>query len=176
MKTDEFSAIGVGRDLPISDKRAREVLHYIKGKDIDKAIKTLERVMKFKELIPFKRRKHKIGHKPGMAAGRYPIVTCDYIIKVLKNAKNNAINKGLQESKLFIKNAAIAMGISKTHRVRSKKGPFVHSAKATQVYITLAEREEEKAERKAPKKTEVKEKEVKEQPKKESLKKEEKKK
>ena len=143
MKTDEFSAISSGRDLPISDKHAREILNFIKGMDVDKAIKALERVLIFKQAIPYKRRNDNVGHKPGMAAGRYPVKACSHIITVLKNAKNNALNKGLQESKLFIKGATIGLGISKSSRVRSRKGQYVHSLKSTHVFITLGEREED---------------------------------
>ena len=122
---DYHIAEGVGTNLSISNKHAREILAYIKGLNVDKAIQRLERVIEHKDSVPFKRFNTKIGHRPGKGPGRYPEKACNEIIIVLRNAKNNAINKGLQEEKLVIKEGITMMDISKRRRQRSRKGGYV---------------------------------------------------
>jgi ribosomal protein uL22 len=147
-------AVGAGSNLPISRKHTREILHLIKGMSLDKAIKRLELVKEFKIAVPFKRYKKDMGHKKGMAAGRYPINACNEIIKVLMNAKNNAINQGLQEEKLVIDKALTMMNISKSRRMRVRKGPFVKSMKSISVKIIVKEKEIEEKKKPTKKKTE----------------------
>ncbi len=136
-------AVGAGSGLPISRKHTREILNLIKGMYLNKAIERLELVRSKKLAVPFKRYNRDMGHKKGMAAGRYPIKACKYIIDVLLNAKNNAINKGLQEEKLYICEAITMMDVSKNRRLRVRKGPFVKSRKSISVKIKVKEKEEE---------------------------------
>ena len=139
--TDYHTAYAVGKSLSISHKHAREILATIKGMKIDNAISKLQRVIEKKEAIPFKRFNRKVAHKPGMGPGRYPEKACREIIKILKEAKNNAINKGLQEDKLIIKEGITMMDISKRRRIRSRKGRYTGSMKLTSVKITVEEKE-----------------------------------
>ncbi len=139
---DYHSAQGGASNLSISHKHATEVLRFVKGMDVNKAIKRLERVIAHEEAVPFKRFNRKIGHRPGIGPGRYPEKTCSAIIEILKNAKNNALNKGLQEEKLIIKEGIVMMDISKRKRVRSKKGKYTGSMKLTSIKIILNEKEE----------------------------------
>jgi len=121
---DYHSAEGMGKNLSISNKHAKEIMGFIKGMKVDKAIMRLERVINQEEAVPFTRFNKKIGHRPGMGPGRYPEKACSAIIIVLKNAKSNAINKGLQEEKLIIKEGVTMMDISKRKRIRSRKGSY----------------------------------------------------
>ncbi len=139
--TDYNSAHAVGKMLSISHKHAAEVLRAIKGMKIDAAINKLKRVIEQKEAIPFKRYNRKVGHKPGIAAGRYPQKTCKAIIKILKEVKNNAINKGLQEEKLIIKEGITMMDISKRKRIRTRKGRYTNSRRSTSIRIIVEEKE-----------------------------------
>ena len=90
-------AKAMGKDLPISPKVAIEICNYLRGKEIDAAIATLERVKEKKQAIPYKRFPNGAGHKPGkgMAAGRYPVKASGEFLKLLRNAKSNAANLGL---------------------------------------------------------------------------------
>ncbi len=145
-------ATGRGTSLNISNKQVREVLLFIKGLKVDSAIKRLEGVLEHKEAVPFKRFNRKVQHKPGIMAGRYPEKTCEAIIRVLKNAKSNAISKGLQEEKLIISEGVTMMDISKRKRIRARKGGYTGSMKLTSLMIKLKEKEEEKKQKKEVKK------------------------
>lgn len=138
---DYHSATGMGKNLSISKKHAREVLAFIKGMKVNQAINRLEQVINHKEAVPFKRFNTKIGHRKGMSSGRYPEKTCKAVITVLNNAKNNALNKGLQEGKLIIKQGITMMDVSKRRRVRARKGGYTGSMKLTSIKIQLEEEE-----------------------------------
>lgn len=89
------TAKAMGRDLPISPKVAIEVCNFLRGKEVEAAIKTLERVQKKIQAVPYKRFANAAGHKPGMAAGRYPIKAAGEFLKLLANAKANAESQGM---------------------------------------------------------------------------------
>nr|AJS11953.1 50S ribosomal protein L22P [uncultured archaeon] len=91
------AAKAMGKDLPISPKVSIEICNYLRGKEIDAAIATLERVKEKRQAIPYKRFANGAGHKPGkgMAAGRYPVKASGEFLKILRNAKANAANAGL---------------------------------------------------------------------------------
>lgn len=114
-------ALAQGKDLPISFKHAVNICSFIKDKDLDKAIEYLEKVVEKEKPIPFKRYNKKQPHRKGMAAGKYPVKASSQIIKVLENAKNNAVNKGLSEN-LKVIHAAANRAISKEARSAHQRG------------------------------------------------------
>jgi len=142
--TDYHTAGVTSKNNPISHKQIREIIELIKGMKVDKAIMRLEHVIEHKEAVPFKRYHRKVSHKPGMAAGRYPEKASNAVIMALKSAKNNALNKGLQEEKLIVKEGVVMMDISKRKRIRTSKGGFISSLRSTSFRIILAEEEGEK--------------------------------
>jgi len=77
---DYHIAEGSGTNLSISHKHAKEILGFIKGMNVDKAIMRLENVLAHMEAIPFLRFNRKIGHRPGIGPGRYPEKACTEII------------------------------------------------------------------------------------------------
>lgn len=102
-----------GREINISHKHAREICKEIKGKLLDDAVKYLEEVAKKKKSVPFRRFHKKIGHRSdlvGWHTGRYPVKASEEIIKILKNAENNAEFKGLEVDRLLIVHAAAQKG------------------------------------------------------------------
>ena len=115
------TAKAIGKDLPISPKVSIEICNYLRGKELDAAIATLERVMEKKQAIPYKRFANAAGHKPGkgMAAGRYPIKASGEFKKLLENAKANAANTGLT-GKLVITHIA-AQRASEPFRAYAKE-------------------------------------------------------
>ena len=105
------TAIASGRDLRISYKAAVEVANAIRGKSLEEAKRILEDVIEFKRPIPFKKFYGKVGHKKGMAAGRYPVKAARAILRVLENAEANAEFKGLDTSKLWVIHVAAHKGM-----------------------------------------------------------------
>ncbi|MBD3312090.1 50S ribosomal protein L22 [archaeon] len=141
--TDYHIAEATGKNLSISHKHAREVFKFIKGMKVDKAVNQLNRVISHKIAVPFKSFNKKIGHRPGIGPGRYPEKASKAIINTIKSAKNNALNKGLQEEKLVVKEGVVMMDISKRRRVRTRKGSYTGSMKSTSIKVVLAEKEED---------------------------------
>ena len=96
-----MEAIINGKSLPISPKHSYEVCNFIRNKELELAKKMLTRVMEKKIAVPYKRYNTDTAHKPGMAAGQYPIKTCKAILDLLSGVQANAQNKGMS-SKLII--------------------------------------------------------------------------
>src|SRR3989338_9085261 len=93
---DEKSAKAVGIALPVSTKQAVEICRFIRGKNVEKAVKELKEVIDEKRAIPFRRyNRGGIGHRPGIGPGRYPKKACGEILKVVNSAASNAKSKGL---------------------------------------------------------------------------------
>lgn len=97
---EEDMARAVGRDLGISLKQAIEITKGLRNKDLEKAQAKLNRVIEKKEAVKFTRFTNGLGHKPGMAAGRYPIKACVEILKLLNQVEANAQTKGLGRCKI----------------------------------------------------------------------------
>jgi len=140
-REEKMAARAYGRDLEVSAKDSREVVHAIRGLKLAEAEKVLSKVISLQEPIPFKRHKRKLSHKAGMGPGRYPRNAAAEVLKILENSKANAKVKGLDEAKLFVKHAAVHKGIHKRPRgARAfSKGPQMHSRRAT-VEIILEEK------------------------------------
>ncbi|MFX1533514.1 MAG: 50S ribosomal protein L22 [Promethearchaeota archaeon] len=100
------TAIAHGRDLRVSYKHAREICAELKGKYIEEAQEYLDEVIQMKRAVPFRRYRLKVGHRKGLnkwPSGRYPVKAAHHIRKVIDNAENNAVFKGLDTSRLRIK-------------------------------------------------------------------------
>ncbi|MEZ0290467.1 MAG: 50S ribosomal protein L22 [Sulfolobales archaeon] len=116
---EEKTAKALGRELPISFKESEEIAKVIKGMRLDEAIKYLENVVQLREPVPMTRHNKQLSHHSGVAekfpkwrvpVGRYPVKAARYILRVLRNARNNAENKGLDPEKLVIVHAAAHRG------------------------------------------------------------------
>src|SRR3989304_3206971 len=99
-----------GRNLPIPHKASYEIAKFIKHRRVEWAIKNLELVQQNKVAVPFRRYNRDVTHKPGMAAGRYPRKASLHIVKLLKNLKGAAKNKGFNIGELVIVHAAANYG------------------------------------------------------------------
>lgn len=107
------TAIASGRDLDISPKAAREICRELIGRYLDQAVAYLEGVRTKEEVVPYRRYKKKVGHKQGSRqwpVGRYPVKAAGEILKVLRNAENNAEFKGLDISRLRVIHACAHEG------------------------------------------------------------------
>src|SRR3989338_7007913 len=91
-----MEAIANGASLKISTKQSIEICRLLRNKTTEKAKKLLERVIEKKQAVPYIRHNHEIPHRKGnMMAGRYPIKASKEILRLIKNAEANAINKGM---------------------------------------------------------------------------------
>ncbi|MCP3681138.1 MAG: 50S ribosomal protein L22 [bacterium] len=153
MKTGEKNAKAVAVGLQISFKQSVEICSFIRGKKLSTGIAVLERVMKMKEAVPYKRFcKGGVGHKSGdLAAGRYPINASKEIIKVLKNVEANAQQKGLNTAGLVISVIKAQKGSKSWHYGRQRR----RKMKRTHIEVFVEEKEvkakkQPKVEKKAP--------------------------
>ncbi|MEA2004212.1 MAG: 50S ribosomal protein L22, partial [archaeon] len=101
----------MGYELHISPKHSREICSAIKNMRMPVARQYLEDVIKLKRAIPFKRYNDGVGHRRGkMAAGRYPVRASSEILKILVNAENGAMDKGLEPDRMKISHIATKQG------------------------------------------------------------------
>ncbi|MFT7615466.1 MAG: large subunit ribosomal protein L22 [Candidatus Woesearchaeota archaeon] len=141
----------------VSTKQAIEIAKFIKGRKVKDAIRLLGDVTAKKFAIPYTRFNADVGHKPGIAAGRYPQNASNVFIEILKVCVANAIDKSLDEDSLVIFNVVAQRG-AKSFRYGRIQGRKV---KNTHIEMVIVEAEAKKV---APKKAPAKV--VKEQPKK----------
>lgn len=135
----ENCAKASGLFLPISAKHSIEICSFIRDKSLIKAKQMLEDVIAFRRAVPFKRFKCDMGHKKGpIAAGRYPIKACSEILRLLKSAEANAVNKGLKLENLFV--ALIMANLGPRNPRHGRKGNVV--SKRAHVCVVLEERQE----------------------------------
>lgn len=152
---DEHIAIARGIELPISTKISVEICNFIKHKNLNKAKFHLERVLEKKEAMPYKRYNSDVAHKPGMAAGRYPIKAAKHFIDLLNQLQANAENKGLNPDSLVIYFASANQGSKVWHSGRKRR----RRMKRTHVELRVKELEaketkREKVKAEPPKKAE----------------------
>ena len=131
----EHMAIASGRNLNISPKQCIEICNHIRGRKTAQAKMILEDAMALKRAIPFKRFTNGLGHKPGIASGRYAVNACTQILKIIKAAESNAKNKGLSGTHLTLIHAAAQRGPKQWHYGRQKRSEF----KNCHVEIVVAE-------------------------------------
>lgn len=98
----EHLAKASAKNLSISTKHCIELCNYLRYKNTSLAKGFLEDVIAMKKPVPFKRFKRDVGHKPGMAAGRFPQKAAKEVLRLIKCVETNAQFKGLNTSNLKI--------------------------------------------------------------------------
>jgi len=136
---DKKTAKVVGKNLSISRKQSVEVCRFIKNKTTTKAKAQLQQVLKKKLAIPFKKFNQDLPHKPGMAAGRYPLKTSQEFVNLLNSLESNAEHKNLTTN-LKIIYASANQGNSQFHHGRQRR----RKMKRTHIEIRAEEKEEPK--------------------------------
>lgn len=132
----EKAAIASGRNLPVSWKVAYEIGNAVRGKSIEKVIAFLERVIAGTEAVPYKRFNSDVGHKPGkIAAGRYPIKAAEYVLNLVKSARSNAEDKGLDLEILQLVHFSSGRGSSQWRYGRQRR----RKMKSTHIDVVVAE-------------------------------------
>lgn len=129
-KVKKYEAVVHGRALPISTKTGKYICKFIIGREIDKAMEELNKVIAFKKPVPYK---GEIPHRKGkIMSGRYPQKASKYFINLLKALKGNAIANGLELEKVRI---AIASANVAARPMKSR------SREAKRTHITLKAKE-----------------------------------
>ncbi len=128
-------------NLPVSLKHTHEIMEFIKNKKIDTAIAYLEQVKPGKLGIPFKKFNSK-GHKHGVPTG-YPKKATRFIIKMLKELKNNVKVRGLDPNSAIISNYNLGRGAYP----RYISGTVMRRGKHTNISITAKVEYDENAQK-----------------------------
>lgn len=118
-KVKKTEAVVNVSSLPISTKHSIAICRFIKGKEIEKAINDLEKVVLLKKPVPMK---GEIPHRKGIMSGRYPKKTAEHFIKLLKELSANVNVNGLENPIISETIANIASRpYSRFGRVRKKR-------------------------------------------------------
>lgn len=128
----------IGRDIPISTKHSIELCTALRHTNITVAKRILEDAINEKRPIPFHRFTNGLGHKPGMAAGRYPRKACEHFIAMVKSLETNGQHKGLNTSHLVLIHA-VANKASRPYRPSRQRGRRMKNT-----HVELVAREEKK--------------------------------
>jgi large subunit ribosomal protein L17e len=123
-----------GSHVRVHFKHCREIAHYTKGMNVNKALKHLEDVLQFKAVIPFVRFCGGVGRKamgkqvksPGNI-GRFPVKAVAVYRDLLKNAVANAETAELNPELLVIDHAQVnraPAGRRRTFRAHGRIGKY----------------------------------------------------
>lgn len=120
----ENMARASARDIHISTKHAIEIFNYIRGRPLSQAKRLLQSSIDKKKPIPVKKFTDGVGHKAGIASGRYYEKACSEILKVLDAAEANARNKGLSVADLKLSYAVAQKAGKQWHYGRKRRSVF----------------------------------------------------
>ncbi len=149
---NEHISVARALNLPISTKHSVELSHQLRYIGTIRARQYLEEVIALKKPVPFRRFNKDVGHKRGMAAGRFPKKAAKEFLKLVKSVEANAQMKGLNASSLkIIKILANKAAIPATG------GRQRHGTKRTHLEIAVKESIEKKKDGKKKEKKEKKE-------------------
>jgi large subunit ribosomal protein L22 len=96
------SAKAATRNASISSKHAIVLADAVRNKSLETAKKILKEVLEKKKALPFLRFNHKIGHRKGMASGRYPEKATQKMLELVESLEANAQYKGLNTADMKI--------------------------------------------------------------------------
>ncbi len=129
LQTESHQAKAVGSDLRVSWKDVTEIGRFVKEDSVKKALDKLERVTEEELPVPYTKFDSGVGHRSGNKAGRYPVKAAEEVLKVLRSARDNAENEGLNADNLevqeFITNQGSRFRTPKRHRGRQIKSAHV---------------------------------------------------
>jgi ribosomal protein L22 len=127
-------ASAFGNNMPISKKQAVYICSFIKGKNIDSAIFSLQRVIDKKIAVPFK---GEIPHRKGkgMMSGRYPAKASKLFINLLKGLKGNTIVNGMDSdnSVIYLASASWASRPLRRNRRQFKRTNVILESKEVKI-------------------------------------------
>lgn len=132
----ERTAKAVIVSAPVSTKQAIEICNALRGRHLGRAMSILEDVISLKRPIPFRRFNRDTGHKPGMAAGRYPVKASKHVLELLKSVNSNAQEKGFATADLVVSHISANKASRPWHAGRHVR----RKAKRTNVEIIVEQR------------------------------------
>lgn len=118
-------------NVPISTKHSVMISRFLRYKRTDSAKKLLEGVVNLRRAVPFSRYNRDMGHKAGMAAGRFPQKAAWHFLGLIKAVEANAQFKGMNPTKLKItkivaNKASIPLSGSRLRRATKRTHLEVH--------------------------------------------------
>lgn len=153
---DEFAANARVEGVDASFKDLVEVCRNIRRKKAADALSFLEKAADGKAAVLYKSNNKHLGHRKelGGKKGRYPKKAAKIVLAVMKNALNNAAQKGLVQENLFVAHACANKKFNYP-RLQPKGRRTRHDYATARVEIVLIEKgEKKKEEAKEPKKME----------------------
>lgn len=148
----EHSATARLLSAPISTKQSVELSRYLRYEEVAWAKIFLEDVMARRKPVPYKWATKDLGHKPGMAGGRFPQKAAGHFLQLLKSAEANAQFKGLNTGSLKISKL-----IANKASIPFSGGRGRHGTKRTHIEIEVIEKKQKKAENKKEEKSAINE-------------------
>lgn len=105
-----------GSNLSVSLKKSVEACKSIQGKKVTTAIDFLEKVINQKAVVAYTRYNQEMAHKrgKGISTGGYPVNVAKELLRLIKSAQKNAIDKELGEN-LVVLSASSRKGASRYH-------------------------------------------------------------
>ena len=97
-------AKAVGRNLPISWKDCTEIGRFIDGDSVEKAERKLEKVIEKELHVPYTKFDSDAGHRSGGEAGGYPVKASKEVLELLRSAKSNGEDQGLNPNAMKVSN------------------------------------------------------------------------
>ncbi|MFH1771065.1 MAG: 50S ribosomal protein L22 [archaeon] len=95
---DENIAKAILRDAAISTKHSIEICSKIRNKKLEQAKKILEKIISLEQAIKYTRFTEGAGHKVGIGPAKFPVKAAQEILKIIKSAESNALDKGLSKN------------------------------------------------------------------------------
>lgn len=122
-------------NIPVSTKHSVEIAKAIRYKTTAYAKRFLEDVVALKRAVEFKTFKRNVGHKAGMASGRFPQKAARQFIKLVHSVEANAQFKGLNVDDLKIVKMTANLA-----SIPSGGGRQRHKTKRTHLEIVVKEK------------------------------------
>ncbi len=134
-KGTEHTALAKSLNIPVSTKHCIEIANAIRYKSTEYAKRYLVDVVALRRAVPFKTFNGNVGHKPGMASGRFPEKAARQFIKLVNSVESNAQFKGLNTADLKIVKMTANLA-----SIPSGGGRQRHKTKRTHLEIVVRER------------------------------------
>lgn len=96
------TAKAYGYELHCSQKDSENLAYALRGMKLEKAKQYLEEIIELKRPLPAVFHKNKRAHQTGIGPGSFPKKAAEYMLKILKNAENNAEYKGFDVENMKI--------------------------------------------------------------------------
>jgi large subunit ribosomal protein L22 len=134
------TAKAYGYELHCSPKDSMNIAYAIKGMKTENAKQLLEEIIEMKKPISAKYHKRKLSHQKSIGPGNYPQKAAKYILKILKNAENNAEYKGFDIENMKISHISTYRGrVIKGIMPRAQGRATDKNKKTTNIEIILEE-------------------------------------